>query len=389
MTTVEKPSTLEPVSVLDAVANLLPAIAERASEVEEARRLPRDLLAHLTAAGCFRMLLPRSHGGIGADLPAAMHVVEELASADGSVGWTVMIGAAAWIDLAGLPASSFDALFADGPDVMIAGAFSPSGLAVPVESGYQVSGRWGFASGSPHAEWLYGNCVEETGATGPPRLRIALLALGDAEVEDTWHVIGLRGTGSHHFRVDNVFVPAERTWALMEDEPSVDAPIVRIPTPAMFALNISAAAIGIAQGALADIRALATGKVPLLAGGPLATSPTFHHELATADAQLRAGRALVYDCAEGAWATASARSEFTLEQRARIRAAAAWAVDTAAAVVTSAYRAGGGTSLFVDSPLQRRLRDIHAVTQHFLVRPDSLTTAGAVLAGQEIDVPVF
>ena len=389
MTTVARPSPLKPVSVLDAVGNLLPAVAERASQVEAARRLPHDLLADLTAAGCFRMLLPRSHGGIGADLPTAMQVVEELSFADGSVGWTVMIGAAAWIDLAGLPALSLDALFADGPDVMIAGAFSPSGAAVRVEGGYRVSGRWGFASGSPHAEWLYGNCVEESGTAGPPRLRIALFAVGDAEVEDSWHVIGLRGTGSHHFRVDNAFVPAERTWALLEDEPSVDAPIVRIPPPAMFALNISAAAIGIAQGALADIRALATGKVPLLAGGPLAASPTFHRELATADAQLRAGRALVHECAEGAWVTASARSEFTLEQRARIRAAAAWAVDTAAAVVTSAYRAGGGTSLFVDSPLQRRLRDIHAVTQHFLVRPDTLTMAGAVLAGQEIDVPVF
>ncbi len=389
MTIVGRPSTLEPVSVLDAVANLLPAVAERASQVEAARRLPHDLLADLTAAGCFRMLLPPSHGGVGADLSTAMQVVEELASADGSVGWTVMIGAAAWIDLAGLPAPSLEALFADGPDVMIAGAFSPSGVAVPVEGGYRVSGRWGFASGSPHAEWLYGNCVEETGAAGPPRLRIALFTLGDAEVEDTWNVIGLRGTGSHHFRVDNVFVPAGRTWALMEDESSVDAPIVRIPPPAMFALNISAAAIGIAKGALADIRALATGKVPLLAGGPLAASPTFHRELATADAQLRAGRALVHECAKGAWATASARSEFTLEQRARIRAAAAWAVDTAAAVVTSAYRAGGGTSLFVDSPLQRRLRYIHALTQHFLVRPDVLTMAGAVLAGQEIDVPVF
>ena len=389
MTTVARPSPLKPVSVLDAVGNLLPAVAERASQVEVARRLPHDLLADLTAAGCFRMLLPRSHGGMGADLPTAMQVVGELSSADGSVGWTVMIGAAAWIDLAGLPASSLDALFADGPDVMIAGAFSPSGVAVRVEGGYRVSGRWGFASGSPHAEWLYGNCVEESGTAGPPRLRIALFAVGDAEVEDSWQVIGLRGTGSHHFRVDNAFVPAERTWALLEDEPSVDAPIVRIPAPAMFALNISAAAIGIAQGALADIRALATGKVPLLAGGPLAASPTFHRELATADAQLRAGRALVHECAESAWATASARSEFTLEQRARIRAAAAWAVDTAAAVVTSAYRAGGGTSLFVDSPLQRRLRDIHAVTQHFLVRPDTLTMAGAVLAGQEIDVPVF
>jgi alkylation response protein AidB-like acyl-CoA dehydrogenase len=157
----------------------------------------------------------------------------------------------------------------------------------------------------------------------------------------------------------------------------------------MFALGIAAVAAGTAQGALDDILALAAGKVPLLAPAALATNPLFQFELATADTELRAARALLYESAESAWATAAAGTGFTLEQRARLRAAAVWATTRAAAVVDFAYRSGGGTSLYADCPLQRRQRDIHAVTQHFLVKRDALTTAGGVLAGQGLSVPVF
>lgn len=387
MTTIVQTQPTTAADVLRAASDLAPQVADRASEVEEARRVPADLLAALSAAGCFRTLLPRSHGGVEAALPSAMRVVEALGRADASVGWTVMIGASTWIDLVGLPRATFDSLYTDGPDLLVAGAFAPGGVAVPVDGGYRVSGRWGFASGSPHADWLYGNCVEE--AEGEPRLRIVLFTLEEAEREDTWHVMGLRGTGSHHFRVDNVVVPAERTWALMQDEPSVDAAIVRVPPPALFALGIAAVAVGAARGSLDDIAAVAAAKTPLLAPAPLAADPTFHHDLASADTDLRAARALLYESAEEAWTTASAGSAFTLEQRARIRAAAASAVAKAADVVTTAYRAGGGSALYLDSSLQRRFRDVHAMTQHFLVRPDTLTTAGAVFAGREIDTPVF
>jgi len=380
-----EPTTVE--AVLAAVTQLGPAVAARAADVEASRRVPRDLLDDLVATGCFRTLLPRSHGGVGAELPAALRVVEALSHADASVGWTVMIGSATWTDLARLPRATFDSLYADGPDVMIAGAFSPSGVAVPVDGGYRVSGRWGFASGSPHADWIYGNCLEAK--DGAPRLRIALFTLDEAEVEDTWHVMGLCGTGSHHFRVDNVVVPAERTCAILEDETTLDEPIVRIPPPSLFALHIAAMALGTARGALDDITGAAATKMPLLSPTALSTSPTFQRDLAASETQLRAARALLYESAEDAWATARAATPFSPERCAHLRSAAAHAVATAADVVTTAYRAGGGGSLYLENPLQRRLRDIHAVTQHFLVRPDTFTNAGAILAGQEIDIPIF
>ncbi|HUP72784.1 MAG TPA: acyl-CoA dehydrogenase family protein [Acidimicrobiales bacterium] len=388
MTLADQQTSLTPQGVLDAARALGPTIADRAREIEAARRVPVDLLDQLIDAGCFRILLPTTHHGVGADLPAAMRVFESLAHADASVGWTVMIGAGAWCDLAGLSRAAFDALFDGDHDTIVAGAFNPTGSIEAVDGAYRVTGRWSFASGCQHATWIFGNCVEGI-VDGVPRLRGVVFSREQVTIEDTWNVSGLAGTGSHHFNVDGVVVPAERTFKPLADEPCLDAPIVRIPPPAAFSLAIASVALGIAQGALDDIVALARAKVPLLAHAPLAANAQFHFELANADTTLRAARALIYETATATWAGAVDGTPLTLEERARIRAAGVWAVEQAAAVVTTAYRAGGGTSLYADCPLQRRLRDINAVTQHFLVKRDTLSTAGAILAGQDVEVMVF
>ena len=374
--------------VLAAVAELSPQIAARAAEIETARRLPADLLGQLVAAGCFRLVRPPSHGGLGATLTEAMEALEKLASADGSVGWTVMIGAGSWIDLAGLPAATFDELFAGRPDAITAGIFAPSGTIAPVDGGYRVSGRWAFASGCEHADWLFGNCLEGF-ADGIPQLRIAVFAPEQVIIEDTWHVAGLRGTGSHHFHVDDIVVPAARTHDPLAEETCLDTPIVRIPPPPLIGTVIGAVALGIAQGALDDIVAIAAGKVPLFDPAALATNPGFQRDLAGADATLAAAHTLLYDVANRLWDNSVARRQPTLELHVRARAAAVWATERAVDVVTFAYRAGGSTSLYDSCPLQRRLRDIYAVTQHFVVKRDTLTIAGRALAGQDLGVPIF
>jgi alkylation response protein AidB-like acyl-CoA dehydrogenase len=405
METVAERPPPPPAAVLAAVQALSPTVAARGAEIEAARRLPADLLAALTAAGCFRLLLPPSHGGAGASLPEAMRVEETLSRADASTGWTVTLGAGAWCDLAGLPRETFDALYAGGPDTAIAGVFAPSGTAERVSGGYRVRGRWAFATGCEHSAWIYANCVEagapETagaagaadapGASGPPPLRTVLFATDEVRIEDTWRVAGLCGTGSHHFATgpEGVVVPAARTFKTLEAEPCVETPLLRIPPPALYALQIAAVATGIAGGALDDVLAAAPAGVPLFAAAPLASNPLFQHQLAAADTRLRAARALLYAAAADAWGTALAGAPFTPHQRAEIRAAAVWATACAAATVRTAYLAAGGAALYLDNPLQRRLRDVHAVTQHFLVRADTLTTAGAVFAGQEVDLTIF
>jgi alkylation response protein AidB-like acyl-CoA dehydrogenase len=387
MATATDPKLTRHPSVLDAVRALAPKIAARAAEIEAARRLPPDLVRDLTAAGCFRMLVPRSHGGGGFDLATAMGVIEELSRADASVAWTSMNLAGGWINLGTIPRATFDALYAKGPDVIIGGVFSPAGTAVPVDGGYRVSGRWAFASGCEDCHWLFANCMEDNG--GAPQLRTVLFSPEQIKIEDTWSVSGLCGTGSHHLTADNVFVRAEWTCLPFADPPCLDEPLLRMPMPPIFAFGVASVAVGIAQGALEDILALSATKVPLLAHTSLATNPLFQHQLGAADVKLRAARGLLYADAAAAWGTAVAGAEFTPEHRARMRSAITWAATTAASVVDMAYHAGGGSSIYAANPLQRRFRDVHAITQHFLVKLDTLTTAGAVLAGADVDLTVF
>lgn len=380
-------STTTPEAVLSAVTSLTPTVRARAAEVEAARRLPADLLAELRDAGAFGILRPPSHGGAGADLVAAGRVFETLARADASVAWTVMIGAGTWCDLVELSRSDFDAVLSS-PDSIGAGAFSPSGSLTKVAGGYRVEGRWGFVSGCEHADWLYANGIEGV-VDGVPQMRMAVFTPDQVTIEDTWNVSGLRGTGSHHIRVDGVVVPASRTMVPMAGNPCIDTPIVRIPPPSVFSTFIAALAVGVARGALDDVVDLAAGKVPLLDHAPLATNARFQYSLAVADTDVRAARALLDETAGWMWATAIAGDELTIDQRGAIRAAAAWATTRCASAVDVAYEAGGSSSLYADCALQRRWRDIHALTQHFLVKADTMTAAGAILAGQEITVPVF
>ena len=362
-------------------------VAARSAEIERARRLPAEVVDTLRDAGWFDLLLPPDLGGGGAALPVAAERLARLARADASTGWTVMIGAGIWCDLVGLDRTAFDDLFAAEDHTILAGVFNPTGRVEAVADGYRVDGRWAFASGCQHATWLYANCIEEVGEGG--RLRTVVFRPDQIQIEDTWDAPGLRGTGSHHFRADAVVVSPERTLVTFEAEPCVDAPIVRIPVPTLLALLIASIGVGIAEGAVDDLLALSATKVPLLADGTVAADPTFQHQLATATAELAAARALLADATGSAWQRAADGPPIDLALRARLRTAACWAMDRSAGVVDVAYRAAGSAVLDAQHPLSRRFRDVHTVTQHFLVRAETLTTAGAIIAGQDLEPAVF
>jgi alkylation response protein AidB-like acyl-CoA dehydrogenase len=374
----------EAATISAAVRDLAPAIAARAGEIESARRIPADLVAELKAAGCFRALVPRSHGGAELDLPTAARILTELARADGSVGWTVMIGSAAPLLLGQLPRAAFDDIYAGGPDVVVAGAFNPTGVATPTDGGFRVTGQWAFASGCQHADWFVAHCFVDDGRQPPVRMMV--LPAGDVEIKDTWSVAGLCGTGSHDFVVNSVFVPDARTFSIFADEPSLDGPLWRIPELSASTLAFGHVAIGIAEGALRDITEVAIEKVRFTDATHVAGKPLFQHDLGEAEALLRAARALLHDEARSAWATAASGEPFTDEQRARIRSAMVWVSRAASTVVDRAYEAGGAGSLYSHSPLQRRLRDIRALNQHVALKGEVFTMAGAVLTGQAVDL---
>lgn len=380
--------------ILQAVQDLTPMICARGAEIETARRIPPDLLRELTSAGCFRMLVPKTHGGDEIDLASSFEILETLATADGATGWTVMIGCETPLLLALLPRSSFDAAYAAGPDVIVGGAFSPQGEARVVEGGYRVTGRWAFASGCQHCSWLFGNCVVIEGGKprpgpidGMPQLRGMLFRAGEAEILDTWKVAGLRGTGSHDITVTDLFVSEEYTLDIFFGQSSIPGPLFKFPL-SEFSLHIGTVAIGIAQGALDDVVTLVkTQKRRLYARATLAETPLVQYRLGHAETSLRAARALLRAEAERLWqlavSGAATAASLMTPLTTRVLATVSWVAQTCTAIVDTCYTVGGGTALYETSPLQRRLRDIHTLTQHASLAEGTLTRAGAVLLGQE------
>ncbi|MGK4005682.1 acyl-CoA dehydrogenase family protein [Sorangium sp. So ce1036] len=377
------------VMLLQAVRDLAPGISARSTEIEAARRIPADLLDELKAAGCFRMFLPRSHGGYEVDVRTGMEVLETLARADGATGWTVMIGSESPHLFALLPRERFDAIYAGGPDVIIGGGFNAQGEADAAAGGYRVTGRWSFASGCEHASFLFGNCVLTDGGRplpgpmeGVPATRAMLFPASEVRILDTWSVLGLRGTGSHDIAVEAAFCPAERSFDIFQGTPAVASPGFVAPV-LHFVLHMGAVAVGIAQGALDDTVALATsGKKRLYARAALAESPVFQVHLGRAATSVRAARALLRETGDAFWAACVNDPAAALGLAPQISAALAWVTETAARAVDACYQAGGGGVARDASPLQRRFRDMHTFSQHAAAAEGWLGQAGAALLGQ-------
>ncbi|MCY0991794.1 acyl-CoA dehydrogenase family protein [Nannocystis sp. ILAH1] len=368
-----------------AVRDLGPTIAGRAGEIDGSRRVPPDLLAQLEAAGLLRMFVPRSHGGAELELRAGQEIFEALARLDGSTAWTVMIGAESPQVLALLPRARFDAIYAAGPDVVLAGGSSVQGEAHMVEGGYRVTGKWAFASGCEHCDWMIGNCVvvqdgqpRAGAAPGTPELRGMIWPAAAGRVVDSWHVLGMRGTGSHDIAVEAQFVPASDSLDLFAGAPSVAGPNFVAPVLHILA-HMAAVAVGVAQGALDEVVTLARGgKKRVFARASLAESPVFHIHLGRAEMDVAAARALVRATSEEFWAACVADPAAVPAIVPRLSAMLAWVVETCTRVVDACYRAGGAGAARDASPLQRRFRDMHTLSQHAVAAEGFLGQVGAL-----------
>lgn len=379
---------------MDTVANardMGPSLTIRSVEIERERQLPADLLDGLVAAGFFRMLTAAEHGGDDLPLPDVLRVVAELAAGDGAVGWLVGQGAVAQLMVRHLPRRTVDALYADGPDLLGAGAVAPKGRAAVDGDGWRVTGQWPFASGCRHAQWFYLHCLVVDGVTprirpdGGPETRLVLLPAAEVQVLDTWHVAGLRGSGSHDVRVVRQLCPAERSCSF--DQPqSVPGPLALLPSRDLGGLFVAAAALGIATGALRELVELAAGgKRPAFSTRRLADGEVFQDRLGTAEMELRAAGAVLASEVDQAWRRADAGRSAALLDRARLRATGPHVVSAATRVVDTAYALGGGTAIYDGSPLQRRMRDAHTATQHFAAGRDFTRALGAVLVDADPD----
>lgn len=374
------------IAAADAVAPLAQRLAERA---ERERALPAELVAALRDKGLFAMCLPRSLGGAEAEPAEMVQALERLARADAAASWCAMIASTSALLGAFLPRPTAERVYAGGRAIT-GGVFAPRGRAQRTHDGYRVSGRWAFASGVGHCDWVLGGCVvddgEGTRADGPPQTRLLLMPRERVEVIDTWTVSGLCATGSHDMAVTDELVPAELSAAPASDTPVEGGPLYAFPLFGLLALGIASVALGVARGALDDLVELAGAKTPAASARTLAQRPGVQAEVARSEARLRAARALVLEEAHEAFAAALAGGPIPVERRVGLRLAATHATRSSAEVVDAAYDAGGGTSIYASNPLQRRFRDVHVATQHMMVAPSSFELAGRILLGVPSDV---
>lgn len=376
---------------MQAAVAITPSIIAARQEIEQKRRIPVALNKKMVDAGLFRMLVPMDIGGLEVEPWQYVEALEVLAEADASAAWCTMIAASTCLKSAFLDRDIAANIY--GPkDVVHGGVFAPNGRADIDGDDFIINGTWQWASGSPNCTWLTGGAVVyEDGEmqrlpNGGPNARQTLFPASEATLGDDWYVNGLCGTSSGSMTVENVRIPQKHSVSLTMDKQKFGGPLYVFPSFGLLALGIATVALGNAKGAIADLVELADGKTPEGARKVLAQRVHSQIELAQATAALRGARAYLEDSVGQAWNEARNIGKISTEARCHIRLACTHGTKTAADVSRVMYELGGGTSLFLASPLQRRFRDAYAATQHMMVAPPTLELTGRILMGVDTDL---
>jgi alkylation response protein AidB-like acyl-CoA dehydrogenase len=379
----------------DAVARargLVGMLRAAAPRIEAERALPPDVVAALHEARLFRLMLPRSIGGAEAHLRTLADVIEVIAGADASTAWCLGQAAGCAMTAAYLEPGAARRLFGSDDAVLAWGA-GIQGKAVATKGGYRVTGKWTFASGCANATLLGGHCYVFE-ADGAPRKRAdgrqldrtALFAKSKARIDDMWHTFGLRGTASHTYEVEDLFVPEDET--VDREQPAErheNGTLFVFPSTYAYATAFSALMLGIAQGMVDDLAALALTKTPRGAPSSLKESPVFQSQLAVLEARLRALRAYLHTTIDETWSKAERSRELPLIERANLKLASTYVITQGVEIATEAYRAAGQTAIFPTNPFEHRLRDALSASQQIQGRPANFVTIGRVMLGMPPD----
>jgi alkylation response protein AidB-like acyl-CoA dehydrogenase len=368
-------------------------IEEHRSEGDGLHHLPDAIAQAFAEANVYRLLLPREFGGEDIDPLTYYDLVEEVSSYDGSVGWNYSIGSSTPIILGDLSPGRLRTIFA-GPNSCIAASASPPGRAVEVEGGYRVTGRFAWASGIHQAQWVVANCFVFDGdrmrksAAGIPVAFGFLMPKRDCMVLDTWHVLGMRGTGSTEFEVKGALVPKDLTFRFFGAGSQHPYPIFHLP-PTYFGYNHVSVMNGIARSALDGLKALARIKTTAMTGTDLRDEPQAQYAVAKAEAMVEANRLAVKESFSELWAKVVAGETVPIEMRARVRRSVGHAAECAVEAVQLCYRAAGGTGIYESAPFERALRDVNAAATHITTRRVMIEEAGRVVFGLAPRTPLF
>lgn len=380
---------------LDLVARakaLAPLIMRDADEIERTRRLTPAVTQALIENGLYRALLPQSLGGAELPLETFMQMQEEVAKADASTAWCLGQCSVCAMTAAYLDPDTANEIFNVAPGILAWGAINHEAQAVP--GGYKASARWDFASGSRQASWLgaHVRIVETDGAPrrrpdGSPEIRTILFPADSATMYDVWDVIGLKGTGTDSYSVDNLFIPerfaALRDEAVARREPG---PLYQLSTNMVFSMGFAATSLGVARATLDAAIELSRGKTPQ-ALKAMRDNNAVQGLIGRTEATLRAARAYLYATAAEVWRGLLRGEPVTEGHRVALRIAATWTIHQSAAVVDTAYHMAGATAVFSANKFERRFRDMHAIAQQIQARDAHYEDAGRAILSGNLEAP--
>jgi len=378
------------VTPLEAARKLGPLIRSSAPDADAQRELPRPLFEAIADAGLFQLAMPRALGCPELDLPSYIQVIEEIGKNDASTGWVTNQVAIFATYAARMPHAAARAIWLDTPRSVVANTPLANAQAIVVPGGYRVTGRQGFSTGCRHASWLAAHAtVSDEGRPrldeGQPERRYCFVPRAQAELLDTWQVRGMRGTGTHHFAVNDVFVPEERTVKSVTAPLVETGPLYRIPRTLVFASGDAAVALGTARSCLATFMELATTKTPRAMEALLRDQVMVQSEVGHAEALLRSGRAFLTEAVGQLWADMTATGAITLDQRATLRLATTHAIRLAGQIVDKVYNLAGATAVYESNPIQRHFQDVHVMSQHLQARLAHYELVGRHWLGLKVD----
>ena len=382
------------IGLIERARALAPLIGREADETERTRRLTQPVVSALIENGLYRVLLPQSFGGSEAPPEIFMQMLEEVAKADASTAWCLGQCSVCAMIAAYLDADVAREIFDLPGGILAWGAIA--GEAHVVAGGYRATGRWDFASGSRQASWLgaHVQIVEADGSRrrkpdGAPEVRTILFPLASATMYDVWDVIGLKGTGSDSYSVENLFVPEKFT--ALRDEPAAvheTGPLYRLTTNIVFALGFAALSLGVARATLDAAVELARGKAST-GIKPMRENNAVQGAIGRIEANLRAARAYLYATTGEVWRDLAASGGYTEDHRAALRLASTWTIRQSASVVDAAYQMAGATAVFSTNKFERRFRDMHAIAQQLQARETHYEDVGRAILATDPGAPAM
>jgi indole-3-acetate monooxygenase len=366
------------------VAAIAPELRARAREIEQNRGVPGDIARRLAAGGLFHLFTPRNLGGLELPTAEGHRLLGQLAEADMSTAWCCMIGSTAGMTTAYLDPKVVRSLVPTR-ETIVCGVSAPSGTAVIEGDYYRVSGRWQWGSSSNNADHMFLGCfikrLPDEQTDRPPEVRLVLIPKELIERPDTWHTMGLAGTSSGDIVVKDALVPIAYSCSPVAKDLRAEGDLYKMPYVSSLALGIAAVTLGNAQAALSDILEIAVAKTPTGTAGSLATKPYAQIRIVELRASLQAAKAFFFDAIDRVWSKVIAGRSASPHDRAELRMSAVYAGRTAAEVTRGAYELAGGTSIFTDHVLQRRLRDAQVATQHRMISEVNNAPIGQTLFG--------